>query len=544
LLNYPLLPNHERQILTCVPPFIWPEPRVHAGSARYDLLPPFEPLLKDADLIAGLLIDVTDKAVQWIDSLMNQDGECKIKFVAIVYPAGPTQEEHLSKIRQIHHNSSKRDIEVRLFPVSNIYGNDCMTMMLPPTVLQIYNSRSGRTTHCVGSTGNAGRGEIGPTSFNVVFQPDDALRDAWRSWFQYFWDCAAPLTFETVRIPHLTPAKGDPAAAEAWKRFESICRPPQAQISISPLVDSETSEVALYGDDEERESWDEGKTALDPLAQKIQQVYSQGYLVTVDESTRIKPLDIPVAAELLNQKAERTIGAIRQKQSFTLRVLDDLMAKEIEECRSITDILNLLSYSLSHSIRWVSEAAKDLLDHELETRNQRAGVIIRRVFGGNCVSEFVESCRDKFRSDLDEMYRQLGQGTAVPDSKFETILSKVQERLSKALKGRIAPCVIYNRISPPDLTASAPDENWSQPLSLLIRSARFLRQPLTDRFFAGKPFSKQEIFAAMDVFDDGIVKRPNQWRCPGELSIIKLIEEGDEERKRKCEAIWQIISGR
>jgi len=41
---------------------------------------------------------------------------------------------------------------------------------------------------------------------NLVFKPDDAVRDEWRRWFQYMFDVSAPLNTETCDIPQLTPA--------------------------------------------------------------------------------------------------------------------------------------------------------------------------------------------------------------------------------------------------------------------------------------------------------------------------------------------------
>jgi hypothetical protein len=94
------------------------------------------------------------------------------------------------------------------------------------------------------------------------------------------------------------------------------------------------------------------------------------------------------------------------------------------------------------------------------------------------------------------MYKQLGQGESVPNDKFENVLNEVKTRLDLALNSRITPRAIYNRITPPDLTASAPTENWSQPFSLLLRSARLLRQSFTDNYFprrfGGLSFNEDE----------------------------------------------------
>jgi hypothetical protein len=77
------------------------------------------------------------------------------------------------------------------------------------------------------------------------------------------------------------------------------------------------------------------------------------------------------------------------------------------------------------------------------------------------------------------LYCQLSQGASVHEDKFNAILEDVRDRLSKALEARITPQAVYNRMSPSDLTASAPEENWHQPLFLLTRSPRLLELTYT-----------------------------------------------------------------
>jgi cell division protein FtsI/penicillin-binding protein 2 len=65
------------------------------------------------------------------------------------------------------------------------------------------------------------------------------------------------------------------------------------------------------------------------------------------------------------------VGAVKQKQSFTLQVLDDEVNKAIEKCRKVTDLMELLTYQLSQGNRWIPGAAKGLLDRELQSRTSR-----------------------------------------------------------------------------------------------------------------------------------------------------------------------------
>ena len=268
----------ERMVLAAAPPLVWPEPRCLAGQADYATHPPFEPAVSTADLVAGVLVGVADKTIQWLQALVALPGARQISLVVVVFPAGPTREEHLItlKLLQAQVAGTQLELNVRLLPVARAFGPDYETMVLPPTVLQAHESSTGRTTLCIGSVGDSGRNNVGLSSFNVVFQPDDALRDAWRRWFQYLFTSAPPLTTESVRIPHLAPAQGDPAAAEMWKAFEESCRGPQPGQPARPEVDPKTGEVTVEADGTKVEPWDGGKTALDPLALSLQQVYAHG----------------------------------------------------------------------------------------------------------------------------------------------------------------------------------------------------------------------------------------------------------------------------
>jgi hypothetical protein len=320
----------EQPVLTREPPLIWPDPCWPTGAERYKALPLIERQFESADLIAGVLVGAADATIQWIDQLLGQQHPRRIVLIIVVYPACPTREEHLRRLLrlQTEFTGQDRELQVHVLPVARTFGVDFEKMVLQPTVLQAFDSCTGRTSLCIGSVGDAGHDTPNLTSFNAVFHPDDALRDAWGNWFQHLYSRATPLSSETVRIPHLIPARGDSAAVALWTAFEQACRGPQPGRITQPQVDPQTDEIIAEVDGVPVKRWDDGKTALDPLAQKLQQAYARGWLVTVDETTRIKPLDIPVKATLLGQQTERTVGALTHKQSFSLQVLDKAVAKK------------------------------------------------------------------------------------------------------------------------------------------------------------------------------------------------------------------------
>ncbi len=225
--------------LLAKPPFIWPEARVHAGQALYTTVPPARSLFAEADLISGLLVGTADGTIQWIDELLRSERKPLVRLVLVLFPAGPTREEHLRAIEClcVAKASGEKTLEVRLMPMTDHVDNDYKRAVLPPTVIQAHDTQTGRTVMSIGSVGDAGHDPVSVGSLNFVFQPDNAMRDAWRRWFQYIFSSAAPLTTDTLQIPHLVPAKGDPDAARLWEAFELACQGKNPAVSTPPEVD-------------------------------------------------------------------------------------------------------------------------------------------------------------------------------------------------------------------------------------------------------------------------------------------------------------------
>jgi hypothetical protein len=597
-----------------IPSFVWPEPRYHAGQGRYKQTPPFYEILEMGDLISGMVVGANENTVEWLSSILKNEGEKCVKIVLIVYPASPTRKGHLVAVKELLGNSQKplKKNNIRILPVRRSIGSDSEKMVLPPTVLMSFNSKTGKTYLCIGSIGDLGCDKILNCSFNIVFEPDDRLRDYYRRWFQYLYANAAKLNNSTIEIPHLVPAMGDLAAAEKWNEFEKICSQDGIKYGATkPNVDKQTGEVLTDSDGNKIESWDNDLTKLDPISQEINKVYSAGWLVTIDEATRIKPLTIPVKATLLGEHSESNIGALTRRQSFSLKVLDDSVDKAIEKCRKVTDLMNVLTYSISQGNRFLPAHAKKLLETELNLRNLQGQEALKNALGGNDISpqeaqnilekifkiensdipfkikerweenkqscavaketlddlinaenktlqnmvnqvvinhlinKFIEDRSKKIHNDLNEMYQQLGRGSTVPSDKLETVLKDIEKRLGNAFNGRITPRAIYNRISAPDFTVNAPDENWNQPLILLSRSATTMRESFTDpyfiRQFSGLSLTVEKFREACDIFGDYIVSKPDLGIAGNELEEIKKILATNCSSKEKCIKIWHII---
>ncbi len=278
------------------PPFIWPEARYSAGNGRYQTHPPTKSLFQSASLISGVIVGAADGTIQWLEDLCKDGKERKIVLILVLYPAGPTRAIHLNKLRELCDRQSDRPtkLEVRLLPTENLVEARAVISTYPPTVIQAHDGQTGQTVLTIGSNGDAGFGPIRNGSLNLVFRPDDGLRNAWRLWFQYALEVSAPLTVQAQEIPHLVPPEGDAAARDLWDKFKATCAIKAEGVGEKPKVNKDTGEVIRDPKDENKGSWDGDQTALSEVAQALQAVYAGGWLVTVDETTRIKPFTIPV----------------------------------------------------------------------------------------------------------------------------------------------------------------------------------------------------------------------------------------------------------
>ena len=542
-------PGHALSVL---PPFIWPDARVLTGVAAYHDSPPSKKCFESADLISGVLVGVDDATIDWLTELLKRDLPCRICLVLVLPAAGPTREEHLRALHMLQASRTTDDkkLDLRLLPINRSYDGDCERFILPPTAIQANDSKTGQTIMSVGSTGDTGHDQTILGSLNIVFQPDDTLRDEWRRWFQFVLESAAPLTEDNVRIPHLVPAKGDPEAAARWEAYLQSCLSRTVASEQIPAVDPKTGEVIATADGKQVEPWDAGLTELDPLAQVFQKVYAEGWLVTVDEATRIKPLAIPLKATLMGQQSERIIGAVTQKQSFTLKVLDDDADKAMEKFRKVTDLLNLLTLPLSNGNRWLPESARSLLEKEVEARNIAGRQALVKALGGEetkDIASFIAARKESIRKNVNEMYRQLGQGDAVPEDKFQAVLQDVENRLKGALNARLAPRLVFNRIAAPTLAGKSPDENWSQPLSLISHAAETLRKSVTDpyfiRQFTGLSFGEKVFREVFNPFGDQVVTSQDQQHCKDDLRVIDSILDSELPIKARCQMLWHLTQG-
>lgn len=358
-----------------------------------------------------------------------------------------------------------------------------------------------------------------------------------------------------MRIPHLVPAPGEIEAAQAWNDYEALCRHPDSpdaagmtgKVTVDPVT-GEVTAVTTQGQPVQPPTQGAGLKPMDPLFTRLAAVLSKGALVTVDESTRIKPTSISINARLFDQTATRRVGRITQRQSYTLDILDEAVAKGIEKCRSVAPLLELLGLQLGKGQRWVPAAAMPLLEKELGRMNETAQALLAKEVGQD-VAAFCKSRDVQTARDLNDIFRELTGRQPIPEAKLEEVRDLIAARLKTMVGGRITPQVCSTPVGVPAQTASPNLSQWGTLLSLLSSAMTALRQPLADpyfdRNFKGKQFGRVEYLKALNVFGETWVDDDAGTMLPPvaqeQVRKIREITACDQDAEAKCRELVALM---
>jgi hypothetical protein len=286
---------------------------------------------------------------------------------------------------------------------------------------------------------------------------------------------------------------------------------------------------------------------LDPTANWISHLYSQGQLVSIDKLSKIPPLDAPLDPSLFGDASELRSGSVTRKVNMRVSVIDEKTLKEIETCRqALRTLLTKFTFGLADNMRWMPSAAQKLFESELKRANDEGQKLVTDLLNGD-VDTFLAGKREKLTVDLNGIYSQLGRAGHVTPDVVEKVVASLKIRLTKALSSSFMPKLAYSSITFSS-TESAFASPWGQAYSLLSDIAAFPRKAHTDSFFfRGLKTSKADLLAAMDVADDGILRESGTFeledRCKQELYLLSAIENAPIDAKLRCKLVRRIIEG-
>lgn len=520
-------------------PFVWPEPLVSAGVARYASLP-FTDVARSAVSIFGVASAIDRRAVEWIEGFLADRGdETRLRLVISIQPTCRTSKADLLELVRLVERYKDR-AAFRLYPEKSLSDRS--------SNLLCFSARDGNVVVALGPTENLGLEPTNASQANFVTAVSPATLGACRTWFDYLWATAGPLQPDVAEsMPQLVIPEGEAEAARLWQDYRAKCfaqdRAGAAQVRV--VVDATTGAVTLTDQNNgavASATEELGVAKLDVVADGMARVYERGLLVAVDKTSRVPPLEAPVKPDWFGVDSFRQTGMVSSKTSFKVAPFDEATSKKIDRLRRASgDILPNYTYALADGMRWIPKSAVPLFEAALTQANNEA----RRLLGatvGDDLDAFLSTQRGRIRADAQRMYEAYHPGGKIPDSAVGNILEELKSRLGKSRGEALIPRVSYSPVAfnvGHDTAWSSP---WGQAFQLLRGIAEYRREVLTRQVKA----DEHALILAMDVVRDHLAadfgSRKAKQRAERELGVIKRLETCQADVRKRCEALWALVT--
>ncbi len=525
-------------------PFVWPEPRVSAGAARYESEMPFESPVRSAVRVFGVVSAVDSRAIKWMESFLADQVDSRLRVVFSIHPTCRTSESDLHEVLRLVERHGDR-AAFRLYPENSLEDRSSNLLCLC--------GADGNLAIAIGPTENLGYAPTSASHGNVAMQVTAGSFEACRKWFDYLWGVAGPLRPEiAASMPRLVLPEGDMEASMLWAAFRTRCLDQgtveQAQIRVE--VDPVSGEVVLvdeHGEPVASPTEEIGVPKLDHLAEGVARVFGLGALVSIDKLSRTPPLEAPVKPEWFGVDSFRQTGRVRAQTSIKVAPFDETTLKKIDRLRRVSgELLPRYSFALADGVRWIPRQAIPLFEAALTSANEDAKNLLGETVGKS-VEDFLVAQRDRIRADAQRMYEAYHPGGKIPESAVGNIIDELKARLDKTKADKIIPRVAYSPVAFNPSQSSEWSSPWGQAFVLLKGIAEFPRQAMTDRFFwQGIKTDEDALIKAMDVADDHITKeygeRKAKQHAETELDLIKQLEDASGDAQAKCSALWVLIT--
>ena len=412
----------------------------------------------------------------------------------------------------------------------------------------------------IAAAGNLGQDHHEPHRGHLLLTPDAGMDEEFVTWYSRVESQAKPLDERTSQIPALVPAEGTIEGRLAWEAYLEKCK-------ITACVNSGEGESAATeghsnsdgeGEQSTKETPEEiadqvrqetGLPKPDLLVPVISQLFQKGCHVTLDNASRIPPLEVSISARFFGIDRIRQRGVISRKVEYNISILDEKTNKEIEKHRKApSELLPKFTFALADGNRWMPLAAKELYEIELKRAEETGSETLRAVLGGD-TKAFVTGKRDVVAKAAQQHYHEFNPGEQIPEEYIGKILEALESRFEKALTGKFVPElseVGTNFRAPRGHNSTA---NWAVARRLLVSVAEYPRKAIKDYgfFFRGLKVEPQELLDAMNVIDDRIVLRADDRRAEqiakDELACLEAIEESDLNDRDKCAEIMALVHG-
>lgn len=520
-------------------PFLWPNSNQPEDTEEAWLSLAY----LSAHVLTGQVCDLTEADVRTWRELVQRNPDATVRLILLLYPACRTRREDLAAFRQLQEKCNG-SIQIRVI-VSGLY---CGT---PTTVACCYDDEGRATALAVGP--RVSLTDVPPTEgqTNLAFRADPLLAACYQKWFDGRWKAAVPLSHRLIDIPHLVLPQGSPDAAEAWRRYLSVCQREQEMAEMmSPSESTDEADDPTSPTDGKSLSQELGLSQMTELEQQASKLFEKGHLVTIDKTTRLKPLDAPMKPDWFGVKGLHQEGAVSRKVEYRISALDDVTLHTLETKRTkLSPLLAKFSFQLADSARWIPIAAKSLYEKELEHVNVEGTTLLQDTIGKNGVDTFVNSQRERLVNDANRMYGDFHPGGTLAQSVIDSIMDELKDRLRKAVGSKLLPQISYTVVQPTQPSDGEWTSRLGQTYCLLLSIAKYPRNIIqNDRyFFRGLKVDEEQLLSAMNVCSDYILdhrkERSVYKLVEDELALIAYIENSPADNGRKCKALLDLMKG-
>jgi hypothetical protein len=535
-------------------PFIWPDVRRMARCPGPT--PDLDTLFASSALILGVVHGMTESGVARLQktiapspaTVASSDGKPdsipsakNIRLLVIVYPTCPTTSEDLLALLQLQ--TAHPSLEVRI--------DTCDLWSGPENTIACYEQVDSAPTILFGSSASFEDATDDLSHLTLAFAPEPVLSAEWQKWFDVRWLKATKLTEERTAIPVLVLPEGTAEAAREWAYYQAIC---SMEISagdrVEVSIDPDTGEVVATtadGTPVETVSTTVNLPKISPVYCKLSQLLEMGHLVSVDKTTRLLPFEVSVKPKWFGLETLTQIGSVKRTVNYRISALTKEELKQLENRRTKTsELLELFSFSLADSQRWMPKSAEELFRTENTRVSTEAEGILTNLIKGD-LDKFMASRKEMVSDDANRMYRTLFPEKSLSDDAINEIMATLKRRLGEAQQRPFLPQLSFNCVSLP----SPQDSSWKSKLGsavhLLLSIARYPRRACKNgTYFArGMATKTPDILKAMNLLNDPFVDVFDRFeakdRAEAELQAIDEIEASDLSPDEKCQALFKLL---
>lgn len=298
-------------------------------------------------VVSGLDAEGVRTICEWIERARD----ITARIVLLVHATCPTRSEDLSVLAKIAEGHANK---VRFFITPLAHWGEEMTWV------RFDYGEDSPPLLWIAAAGNLGLRCPQPHQGHVLLAPDAGMEEQFLDWYSGVEARAVPLSPRTSNIPSLVPAQGTIDGQLAWDTYLKECRA-EGSIPVSVDLVGEAVSSGAAPEDSGRPTPEQiaaavrnetGRPKLDPLVPIVSQLFQKGFHATLDKTSRIPPLDLPINAQFFGIDKVRQRGVISRRVGYSISILDDKINRELEKHRkAASDILPKFTFALADGNR-------------------------------------------------------------------------------------------------------------------------------------------------------------------------------------------------